>query len=302
MASTKVAITGANSAVGLNLLQRLGERADIDVVASVRSERAAEVLPTGPRITTRIVPYEVDELSVALAGATCVVHLAGILVEWSGTSYATANVGTTLAVVEAARREDVEHVVFVSVVGADAGSGNRYFKSKGIAERAVTESGIPATILRTPILLGPGTAGAAALARTVEMGKAALLGGGAYTMRPLDLDDLGDALVRICDAPPDGVALLELVGPEPVTYRALVGRAAEVADRAVSMTSTPIWVAKVGAAIRRRLKGGGVSPTVIDVITKDEVVERNADAELGVTLTPLDETLRKILPQPERVK
>jgi hypothetical protein len=46
-----------------------------------------------------------------------------------------------------------------------------------------------------------------------------------------------------------------------------------------------------------RLKGGGFSPTVIDVITADEVVEKNAAAELGITLTPLSETLKKILPQ-----
>jgi hypothetical protein len=38
-----------------------------------------------------------------------------------------------------------------------------------------------------------------------------------------------------------------------------------------------------------------VTPTVIDVITMDEVVEENADAELGITLTPLNETLNKIL-------
>lgn len=291
-----VAITGANSSVGLNLLEHLRERADTEVVACVRSEAAARALPTSPRLTTRVVPYDVEKLSAALTGATCVVHLAGILIEWKGTSYATANVGTTLAVIEAARAAGVGHLVLVSVVGADADSGNRYFKSKGLAERAVAESGIPATILRTPILLGRGTAGAAALGRTVEMGTAALLGGGGYTMRPLDLDDLGEALMRICHEGADGTTFLELVGPEPLTYRALVERAAEAAGRTVSLKSTPVWIAKLGAALRRRFKGGGVSPTVIDVITRDEVVEKNADAELGITLTPLDETLRKILP------
>jgi hypothetical protein len=55
-------------------------------------------------------------------------------------------------------------------------------------------------------------------------------------------------------------------------------------------------MAKLGAAIMSRLKGGGISPTVIDVITADEVVEKNADRELGITLTPLSDTLQKILP------
>jgi hypothetical protein len=43
------------------------------------------------------------------------------------------------------------------------------------------------------------------------------------------------------------------------------------------------------------LRGGGFTPAVIDVITQDEVVEQNAFAELGITLTPLDTTISKIL-------
>jgi hypothetical protein len=43
------------------------------------------------------------------------------------------------------------------------------------------------------------------------------------------------------------------------------------------------------------MKGGGVTPTVIDVITTSEVVEKNADTEIGISLTPLSTTLRKLL-------
>ena len=38
-----------------------------------------------------------------------------------------------------------------------------------------------------------------------------------------------------------------------------------------------------------------MTPTVIEVITSNEVVHANADAELGVTLTPLSATLEKLL-------
>lgn len=296
-----IAITGANSSVGLNLLAHLADEGDTDVVACVRSERAAASLPESPRISTHIVPYhDVEGLSKALSGADCVVHLAGILIEWKDTSYSAANVGTTLAVIEAARAAGVRHLVFVSVVGASATSPNRYFRSKGEAEQAVVDSGIASTILRTPILLGPDTAGAGALARTVLMKKARLLGGGRYTMRPLDVDDLSKALVQICSSHREGSVLHELVGPEPIEYRRLVERTASLVGREVSIGSTPIWIAKLGAAVRSRVKGGGVTPTVIDVITKDEVVEKNADGALGLALTPLSETLRKIIPETER--
>jgi NADH dehydrogenase len=291
-----IAVTGANSSVGLNLLEHLADLGDGSVVACVRSERAAASLPRSPRIAVHVVPYDdVGKLTATLSGATCVVHLAGILIEWPGTSYEAANVRTAEAVAQAASAAGVGHLVLISVVGASVESRNRYFRTKGQAEQAFSRSGIATTILRTPILLGPGTAGAAALERTVRKRKARLLGGGRYTTRPLDLDDLGRAIIAICRTRPDGTVVRELVGPEPVPYRALVERAARIAGVDVSLGSMPIGLAKAGAWLRSRLQSGGVTPTVIDVITMDEVVDENADAELGITLTPLNETLNKIL-------
>ena len=62
-----------------------------------------------------------------------------------------------------ARRVAFRHIVLVSVLGADPDSANRYLRSKGRAERIVADSGLSAAIIRTPILLGPGTAGARAV-------------------------------------------------------------------------------------------------------------------------------------------
>ncbi|MEX2048657.1 MAG: NAD(P)H-binding protein [Gemmatimonadota bacterium] len=293
----KIAITGANSSVGLSFLGNLIARGDADVVACVRSERAAAKLPRSPRVAARVVAYDNhDALAAALEGIECLVHLAGILIEWPGTTYEAANVATAEAAARAAASAGVRHLVQVSVVGASAPSDNRYFRTKAQAEDAFVRSQIPATILRTPILLGPGTAGAGALTRVVRSGRARLLGGGRYTMRPLDVDDLCAALSVICRARPDGAVVHELVGPEPIEYRALVKRAARHAGVTVSVASLPIGVAKAGAWVRSRLERGGVTPTVIDVITMDEHVKQNADAALGLTLTPLDETLNKLFP------
>ena len=44
-----------------------------------------------------------------------------------------------------------------------------------------------------------------------------------------------------------------------------------------------------------------MTPTVIEVITSNEAVHANADAELGVTLTPLSATLEKLLPSQAKV-
>jgi uncharacterized protein YbjT (DUF2867 family) len=297
-----IAVTGANSSVGLNLLKHIAATDDLDVVAGVRSEHAAATLPTSSRITPRIISYDdADGLAEALDGVLCVVHLAGILIEWPGTSYASSNVATAKAVADAAARAGVQHMVLVSVVGADVASLNRYFRSKGEAERAVLNSGISSTVLRTPIILGPGTAGAASIVRTLGQGRAKLMGGGRYTMRPLDVDDLSRAVLGLCRSRPEGATVHQLVGPDSMPYREILAQAASTAGTELTFGTTPIWMAKLGASVMSRVKGGGISPTVIDVITADEVVEKNANEELGVALTPLSDTLQKILPETECV-
>ena len=291
----KIAVTGANSSVGQHLLAKITTQDEISVIAGVRSERAKASLPISPRIEPRIISYEDSEgLASLFAAVDCVVHLAGILIENRQTSYASANVAATAAVVQAVKHSAVKHLVFISVIGADANAANAYFRSKGCAEKLVVESGISASIIRTPILLGRGTAGAKALLGAASQTKIKILDGGNYFMRPLDIDDLGVAILRCCESQSAGTTSHELAGPETISYRELVERTAKLLDREIKIAFMPIWLAKFGARISSILKGGGISATVIDVITQDEVVKTNADSVLGISLTPLQSTLEKI--------
>lgn len=291
----QIAITGANSSVGLALLSHICGTPDLEAIAGVRSRGAFASLPTGPSIHARVIDYaNPADLADALRGASCVVHLAGILIESKTSKYASANVDATRAVCEAARSAGVGQVIFISVVGADPASGNAYFRSKGEAERLVEHSGIPATIIRTPILLGAGTAGADSILWATSRPRTRLLGGGYYTMHPLDVDDLCRAILNASRQAAAGSRVVELYGPEPILYRDLVQRVARRSGREISIGSVPIWFARLGAAITSTIKGGGFSPTVIDVITLDEKPGPNGAGELGIDLTSLDQTLEKM--------
>ncbi len=292
----RLVVTGANGGVGRNLLTHAAA-SGAPAVAVVRSERAASSL-TGLRgIDVRVVASDdAARLAAVMQGASSVVHLAGILIESRDATYEQANVAATAAVAAACQRAGVAHLVLVSAIGADLHSPNRYRRSKAEGEQLVERSGLHATIIRTPILLGPGSAGAAAIVRTAGSGTAKLLGGGGYVMRPLDLDDLSRAILVACERRAPGVHLYELAGPEPIAYRDLIQRAAAMMGREVTLGAIPIWAARLGAAVRSRISGGGITPTVIDVITANEDVPHNADGDLGITLTPLAETLAKILP------
>lgn len=289
----RIAVTGANSSVGLRLLARAAN-AGVAVNAGVRSKSAMDALPSHELISPQIISYgEPESLDALLRECDSVVHLAGILIEGRNTSYREANVNATDAVVKSTRRRGLKSLVFISVLGASADSPNAYFSSKGEAEQLVTGAEPAGVIIRTPILLGPGSAGAASLLASVEKGKANLLGGGKYILQPLDVDDLCDAILSSCRSPAAGT--YELAGPERISWRELVRLTAEMLGRPVHIGAVPVWLARLAAAAGSRLRGGGMTPTVIDVITTAEEVTNNTDAAFGITLTPLRDTLAKFL-------
>ena len=299
--SRRIAVVGANSAVGTALLAQVVAGDALDAVAAVRRPEVVGALPQSPRIIPRVVDYgRSDDLSDAFAGAGAVVHLAGILFESRTSDYRSGNVDVTRAVVEAARAAAVGHVVFVSSLGADPRSPNGYFRSKGEAERIVADSGLDATIIRTPLLLGPGTAGGRALRAAASGPSARVLGGGGHRLRPLDVDDLCRAILGCCEQAPAGVRTCDLVGPETLTYRELLERTARCLGRELAVRSTPVWLARLAAGLAGLVRTGGLTPAVIDVITSDETVDRNADGDLGVRLTPLSDTLAKLCQTPTR--
>ena len=291
----KVAITGANSSVGKNLLVRLSKEEDITIVAGVRNEKVIPELPKSPAIKPAVINYDdIKSLEKALDGADIVIHLAGILIETKHSNYANANIAATAAIVDAAKKSDVKSIIFISVVGASPESRNAYFRSKGVAEELVLGSGLGARILRTPILFGPNAAGSQAIIGMISSGQAKLLGGGHYQMRPLDIDDLSEALTILCSTSIQDQVTYELVGPESAPYRDIIEMTAQVMGKTIAFGNVPILLAKFGAAITSILKGGGITPTVIDVITQDEIVKTNADSALGITLTPMKQTLEKM--------
>ena len=291
----KVAITGANSSVGKNLLVRLSKEEEITIVAGVRNEKVIPELPKNPAIKPTIINYDdIKSLEKALDGADIVIHLAGILIETKHSNYANANIAATAAIVDAAKKSDVKSIIFISVVGASPESRNAYFRSKGVAEELVLGSGLGARILRTPILFGPNAAGSQAIIGMISSGQAKLLGGGHYQMRPLDIDDLSEALTILCSTSIQDQVTYELVGPESAPYRDIIEMTAQVMGKTIAFGNVPILLAKFGAAITSILKGGGITPTVIDVITQDEIVKTNADSALGITLTPMKQTLKKM--------
>ncbi len=133
----------------------------------------------------------------------------------------------------------VQKIVLVSATGADETSRNRYYRTKGQAEALVRTSGLNYTVLRAPLLLGPGTAGAATLGRHVNQSRPKLIGGGRNLQQPLCVDDLARAALAATKPSVANNLVLDLVGPVSLPERELVERAARLLGRQVRIGSIP---------------------------------------------------------------
>jgi len=297
----RIVITGANSASGQAILRcaQEAETASDSLVAAVRSDRAAdEIQPRlGERSSLAKISYDdPNSLNAAFKGASAIIHLAGILVEGPGSTYEQANVATARRVVEAAKGAAVHKFVLVSAIGADEKSSNGYYRTKGQAEAVVRASGLCYTILRAPLLLGPETEGAAALARNSRGPKAKLIGGGRNFQQPLYVDDLARAAIAATQPSMASNRTLDLVGPVSLPERELVERAARMLGHEVRVSSIPKGLLSFLLAIRRRVSGPGFSPDAVEVITANTRLDsRLAATELGIHLTGIDEMIKRSL-------
>jgi uncharacterized protein YbjT (DUF2867 family) len=297
----RIVVTGANSALGRAILRCRSEPGapPNELVAAVRSERAAdEIRPLlGECSSLAKISYDdPDSLDAALRGASAIIHLAGVLVERPGSTYEQANVAPTRSVVAAAKRCAVDKFVLISATGADEKSSNRYYRTKGESEAAVLASGLCYTILRAPLLLGPATEGAGALARNARSRRAKLIGGGRNFQQPLYVDDLARAAIAASKSSVATNRTLDLVGPVSLPERELVVRAARMLGHQVRFLSTSKGLLSFVLAIRQRVFGPGFSPDVVEVITANTRLDsRPAASELGIHLTGIDEMIKRSL-------
>ncbi len=297
-------VTGANGMLGRLLIRRLatGEGPRPGVRAAVRSERAAETLrslklPEPPRI--ELVDYaDAGSLARAAEGCRVAVHLVGILKENARSRYTEAHETTCSALARAARKVGLERIVYVSIVGATPGSRNPCLASKGRAEVILHQGSVAAAVLRFPMVLGPDDPATRALRARAAPPLVPLVRGGASLEQPLDALDAVEAVVRAADSPAAARQSLDLGGPECLPRRELIHRAAAILGRRPPrIVPVPFWLARSAATLAAAvLADPPITPAMLGVLEQDDCVDNaRALGALGLELTPLDTTLRRVL-------
>ncbi|HEX5070063.1 MAG TPA: NAD-dependent epimerase/dehydratase family protein [Vicinamibacterales bacterium] len=222
MTQQGIFVTGGTGFVGRRLLPLL---AGLDRPMAVLVRGGSAGLPHD-RATTLVTGDLLAPETYRDALRTCgvVIHLAAATGRASAQALRQVNVDGTRALLGACRDANVSRVLFVSSIAATFPSEARYpyAEAKRAAERLVSDAGIPFTIVRPTIILGPDAPILSSLSGLARLPIVVLPGDGRVRVQPIHVDDVAARLLRIVRDDEFGGETIELGGPETTTMEELV--------------------------------------------------------------------------------
>ena len=290
----KILITGANGKLGTRLILHLANQYDIRAI--VRSERAKESLQRSvDSVDIRIVDYN-DVSALAMAAADCdhAVHLVGIIRQTAGSLYQSAHEGSCSTLVSAVEKTGLKSIVYLSLIGSDSDSGNPCFSSRGNAEKILRSASIPVVIIRVPMVLGEDDYASQSLAKKANVRYVPVLRADCAE-QPIYAGDVIEAIVQSLDI--DRSETIELAGPESLSRKSLILRAAELLDHHPVVINLPIGCGLLLAGVLESVsKNPPVTRDMLNVLDHDDDIDAlSAAGRLGITLTSLDDMLKAVI-------
>jgi UDP-2-acetamido-2,6-beta-L-arabino-hexul-4-ose reductase len=243
----KVLVTGANGFIGKNLVVRLRERPRFAVTEFVRGDAP-------------------ESLTVLLAQADAVVHLAGENRPADEAAFAQVNTGLTVALCNALAAEyqrSGRQLPLVLASSAQAERDNPYGQSKLAAEQAVQKlcaaSGHPAVVYRLPGVFGKWckpnyNSVVATFCHNIARGLPIQINDPAARLQLVYVDDVVSSFIAALDAPAAGLARGEVTPLYATTLGDLAQQIGAFGDCRTSLMSE-----RVGTGLVRALYATYVS-------------------------------------------
>ena len=290
-----ILVTGATGTVGQALVPRLLERGD-EVRVLVRDPRKLGRL----RVEVRIALGDLIELGdprvlrQALRGVDTVIHLAAATRDQPAAKVEELNGLATARLLRAAERSGVRRFVFFSAIGATEFQRTRYFRAKALAERAVLDAELDATVFAPSIVYDREDPWTTTMRRLALLPVVPISGEGESLYEPIWAEDVARCVIADLGAD-GGTRRLELAGPQALTYDEIARLIARASGRDRPLLHVPLGLVHYGLAGLRRVVGDAAFATweEAELMEVPMVSERGtADAEaLGVSPRRMGEVL-----------
>ncbi len=279
----RVLVTGGTGFVGRYIVRTLLERG-YEVHLTVRSEGKARSLFGDRPVLHSVDLGEKDAVAelVERVKPDALIHLVGILYEErrKGITFEKVHYLYSLNLYSAAAEAGVRRAVHMSALGTHDSAPSRYHQTKRWAEKSLMESGIPYTILRPSLILGPEQRLFADMDRITKiLPVVALPGGGNYRFQPVDVRDVAECFVTALEREDTQGKIYELCGSERVTFRRLLGDIFSHWKRRVLMLPVPLRLMYyMGRVVELLLEPPPFSSDQMLMMWKDNVCGELKDA------------------------
>ncbi|MFN3824614.1 MAG: complex I NDUFA9 subunit family protein [Pseudorhodobacter sp.] len=302
-----VTIYGGSGFVGRYIARRMAQEGWRVRVAVRRPNEALHVRPYGAVGQVEPVLCNIrDEASVraVMTGADAVVNCVGTFDKGGRNNFNAVQAEGAGRIARLASELGVTHLVHLSAIGADAGSGCDYSRTKGEGEAAILDAFPGAVILRPSVIFGQEDQFFNRFAGMTRLGPVLPVVGAGTRFQPVYVDDVARAAVlgATGKAAP---GIYELGGPEVDTFRGLMERMLVVIHRRRLVLNLPFFAARIMAgafdflsfATGGLIRNGIVTRDQVKSLAVDNVVGDGAKgfADLGINPTAMEAVLPEYL-------
>jgi uncharacterized protein YbjT (DUF2867 family) len=296
-----ILLTGATGVVGSELLPLLLAQGH-DVRALVRDPRKLGE----HRVDVQIALGDLgDPFSMrhAMRSVDTVVHLAATIRDQPGGTIEELNGLASVRLLRMAERAGVGRFVFFSAMGATPFQRTRFFRSKALAERAVTRSPLETTVFAPSIVYRPGDPWLTLLHRFAMLPAVPVSGSGSARYQPIWARDVARCVVASLNGVnPEGSSgdaesteRYELAGPEVLSYDDIVERVLQSNGRHRPLIHVPLPLVRAGLRALELLAGPSVFATweEAELLEVPMTTERGTEdpERLGVEPRPMSAVL-----------
>ncbi len=304
-----ILVTGATGFIGRHVVPRLVD-AGWPVRVLVPPQRGGTIQLPWPDLNVEPVIgsiYQPEDLSRAVQGVHTVFHL--VSAQWWGRArdLERVDVGVTRALIDACLAENVGRLVVMSHLDAAPSSAFALLRAKGEMENLVRQSGLPYTIVRSGVVFGEQDRFVNALAMLLRTNPAVffLPGQGENLLHPLYVHDLAAGLVQSMDNLDTVDRVLEVGGPEYLTYREMVQTIMRVTHAPRLVISVPPYLLRwMTALVSRAFPRWPMTTQWFDLLASHRTAGLSSMSEaFGIKPVRFEDTIvtymakRRFLPQ-----
>ena len=215
--STNVAVTGASGFVGKNVRKFLYKN-KVNVLGISRKNFVK--YPTETKIQAKNLLEQ--QLQKKLKNYDALVHLIGIGIESSGSTFEEINVNLTKNAIKLCKKSGIKKIIYISGLGVSRDSTSSYFASKYKAEQEIISSGLDYTIFRASYIIGKTDHLTKSLSKQMKKGTIVIPGSGKYRLQPIFVEDIAKIILESILEKKFSNKILDLVGPRKISFEDFV--------------------------------------------------------------------------------